>query len=692
MDYDDKNRVISRDNFAGKTTHYTYNESDKGAVSQIQVEKNHILFNYGEDDNNMKGNLITQIARYDGAGEPSTDTEKNFYYGAFRNLTKTTHFSKPSGTIFNTKRHFNNRGQLESIANHAHKGQQPSIDSAIKYQYDSMNRLISEMHDEGHLIKSIDYSYDSNNNLIVETYHDGTNQQSVTHDYNAQDQRLRSTINNDNQQYLEHYSWNKNGHLEKAPDTTGFEYDTQGYLLAIKHPDFAAIDYHYLPNGLLSKRTRNQKTQTYYHGINKKITAIKNEDQWYSLVSDTHRLLANITDNSVDQFFVSGRDTGGILTNGKDFQTTTYTAYGRPVAPFKQSDIASSFGWNQEYLDQDANLTYLQRRFYHVDLKLFLSRDSYYVDNHYMYGKANPVTFIDPTGHNARQGVSYGLGGGMAVLGIIGAALAVPTGGASLTLSAGAGIVAGVSTSLSGISLMGSQAALDSGNKQAAKTLQYTSIGLSTVALIAAGVAIAPEIVPSFFASSEINFEESADFLDFVRTVRNTGSIHDTTGLAERMTSRAYSGLDPRIGAAITATISEHLTASGESQAAIEASAGSVSSASSDNISPAIELETSTTNALTETNALSPGTTSLSGAVEPDGALYTRAITFTSNSPVFSTTPTSEVTATPIISGAFATKSSVFADMTGANASLTSSPNFQDVPDLVAPWPGSYGY
>jgi hypothetical protein len=122
-----------------------------------------------------------------------------------------------------------------------------------------------------------------------------------------------------------------------------------------------------------------------------------------------------------------------------------------------------------------------------------MTPDTLLVDNRYRYAKSNPLFYYDPTGHNAR-GLNYGLGSGIAALGILGVILAVPTGGASLTLSGGAAVTAGVSTALSGAALMGSQAAIDSGNKQVAKALQYTSIGFGVVALASAGLSIAPAI------------------------------------------------------------------------------------------------------------------------------------------------------------------------------------------------------
>jgi hypothetical protein len=201
-------------------------------------------------------------------------------------------------------------------------------------------------------------------------------------------------------------------------------------------------------------------------------------------------------------------------------------------------------------------------------LRQFLSPDTYKVDNRYAYAHGNPVMLVDPTGHNAQQGASYGLGSGLTVLGILGAVFAAPSGGASLTLSAAAGIGGGVATSLSGVAMMGSQVALDSGNKEAAKALQITSVTLGALAMAELVVAVAPKIAGAI-----------EEFSRFIASSRET-SLFATKALALYSDSAKSAMLGLRgleTGSLATVGVSGFTEASGYEiiNAATELAAGS---------------------------------------------------------------------------------------------------------------------
>ena len=667
LDYDDTNRVITKTDFANKRYHLTYNEKDKGLVSEVRIEKNRISFHYGEDDNKIKGQLISRTADYDNAGQ----TETRFYYGPFKNLAKTTQFNNKTNTIYNTQYYYNPRGQLERLANHSHLGHRPALNSVITYQYDSLNRLVNEMHDQSHLVKSIGYEYDANNNLITESSHDGIRLHTVNHQYNNQDQRVTSTSDDTRHADVLHYTWTKNGHLGKAPGDIAYAYDAQGYLVSVTYPNNDTVTYDYLPNGLLSKRSIDNKNQSFYYGTDKKVTSIRDDETWYSLYRDSKGLQANISDQATDQLFLSNRNTGAILGSNEHFQTTTYTAYGKPVTPFTESEITSSFGWAQEYTDPYAQLTYLQRRFYHSGYGIFINRDTYHVDNHYAFANANPITFADPTGHSPKQALSYGLGGGATALGALGVLLAIPTGGASLTLSAGTAIAAGATQVLAGIALMGSQAALDHGNKEVAKALEYVGISLGIAALVEAGVAIAPIISSKFFASTVIESESFGVTKPFPpkrlfepeENALGSGGKSTTSATPIR---RATEGIfDP---------VDQSLSPSGESQETIQSSVRSTNNY--------VEMDQSPVSDVSIDGAPPHTSNSAFSSQVPGSMNYNNTETTIIKSPNPTPTVDTSIGKPPVILGSIDTTKELYVDMTGADRALkVSFSNEQQLPD-----------
>ena len=106
------------------------------------------------------------------------------------------------------------------------------------------------------------------------------------------------------------------------------------------------------------------------------------------------------------------------------------------------------------------------------------------------------MNYIDPTGHSA---VARYVGAGLAVgIGLLGLLFTAPTAGASLGVSATAANVAGLLFTASGIVsaglLLGSQAALNSGNKAVAKALDIASGAVGALGLVDLAVATAPKL------------------------------------------------------------------------------------------------------------------------------------------------------------------------------------------------------
>lgn len=78
----------------------------------------------------------------------------------------------------------------------------------------------------------------------------------------------------------------------------------------------------------------------------------------------------------------------------------SYDAFGNIIE--KTEKVENRFCYNGEMLDQVTQQYYLRARFYNPVIGRFTQEDTYYGDglNLYQYCQANPVGYVDPSGHN----------------------------------------------------------------------------------------------------------------------------------------------------------------------------------------------------------------------------------------------------------------------------------------------------
>ncbi len=510
-DYDDKDRVITQTDFNQMTQAYIYKPEDLGKLSEIHHINHTITQHYGMDDNNGKGRLLKRRMDFGKDGI----TETHMQYGSFNRLAKITTKNDQRGAVYDVDYSVNPRHQLIAQNTHSHLAHHPAVNTQINYSYDALNRLVNERFANENTHSDIHYIYDGNNNIVQEIVTDDSGKYTTDRGYNTQDQLV--SIQHDNQEVISTLKYDANGYMTQDDQGVEYHYDAQGFLLTATQGKNKPLNYHYLPNGLLGERQSAGQKDSFYYSQDKKCLTQKTNNEWLSLLRSEHSILAGISKNGIAQLFNANQSTGGILTDKGNLSIITYDAYGKRHGD-KATNAIDNYGWDQEYTDPALDLTYLQRRFYSPTLRRFITKDNYLGDNHYTFGKGNPISYIDPTGHNSQQALSYGLGSGITALGIAGILFAIPSGGASLTLSAGAAIGAGAATTLSGIALMGSQGALDSGNKDAAKALLYTSIGLGALAIVDAGIAIAPKVSATFFSTSSRTYA-------FVEVIPDSSSV-----------------------------------------------------------------------------------------------------------------------------------------------------------------------
>ncbi len=486
---DDYDRVITQKDANSREQHFIYNPEDKGHLSSIKVNNSRIDFHYGEDDNGRRGQLIKRTTNAEATGV----TQTQFRYGVFGHMVESisTHPKMQYGVSYN----FKASGELlKQVQKLAIKGQPPQ-QHITEYRYDGMQRLTDEVHTDQSTSFQKRYHYDGNNNLLAEEEHSSCGPgQSLQYWYNNLDQ-LISVRQGETIKPIVH---DLNGHLIQDHKKTQYNYDDAGFLLQVQPQKQPAIHYQYWPNGLLNRRSSGESQSYFYADQHKNMQTVVKNGQWRSLVRHGNRIEGRQTDEGLDQFFKINESTGMVLQQTKNttqLHLHRYDAYGKPLRRTPTDD--TFFTWNQEWTDPDNWLTYLRHRFYNPELRRFITRDNVHTDNRYGYAHGDPVNYIDPTGHSA---VGTYAGGGVAIgIGLLGVLLAIPSVGTSLgftataSTAASSALFAGASV-VTGTLLIGSQAALDTGNKTAATALSVASRILDILALGEFAVAIAPKI------------------------------------------------------------------------------------------------------------------------------------------------------------------------------------------------------
>ena len=485
---DDYDRVITQKDANQTKQYFIYKPEDKGRLSSLKVKGSRIDFHYGEDDNGQRGQLLKRVTNAEATGK----TETHVRYGVFGRIVEST--SSNHKAQYGVSYDYKPLGELlKQVQKLTKTGELPQ-QYTTEYRYDGLKRLTDEVHTDQTGSFQKRYRYDGNNNLLAEEDHSHCGPgQSRQYSYNPLDQlesvRMGEVINP--------VLHDVNGHLTQDHKATQYEYDDAGFLLQAQPQNRPAIRYEYWPNGLLSCRSSSDSQSHFYPDHHKHIQTVVKDGQWRSLVRHKKGIVGRQTDQGLDQFFKVNESTGAVLQQAKgetQLHLHRYDAYGKPLQRNPNDD--TDFTWNQELTEPETGLTYLRHRFHHPELRRFITRDNVHVDNRYAYAHGDPVNYIDPTGHSA---VGRYIGASVAAgIGLLGLFLAAPTGGTSLGLTAAAANAASAVFTASGIVagglLIGSQVALNSGNKAVAKALTFTSEALGALALGDLALAIAPKL------------------------------------------------------------------------------------------------------------------------------------------------------------------------------------------------------
>lgn len=285
--------------------------------------------------------------------------------------------------------------------------------TATNYEYDKMNRLISE--------NDTDYSFDDFGNRISMT--DGTVTTSYTYDLNN---RLYESneVNGDITTNTKFFYDNNGNQITKAvmvnqPYVEGmlgdytisntsdsfvalYEYNCYNQLVGVD-TNGVVSNYAYAPDGLRHSKTVGDNTITFVYdnanvveeitadGTNKYyrgIEIIKNDDNHYYLYN-----------GQGDIAFL-------IEADGTSVADYVFDAYGNQS---EENTVYNPFGYRGEYTDIESGLVYLRARLYDPQTGRFINEDPVKDgSNWYIYCSGNPIVFVDPSGMVYVIAWSYG--------------------------------------------------------------------------------------------------------------------------------------------------------------------------------------------------------------------------------------------------------------------------------------------
>jgi len=441
---------------------YTYDQGSNGIGRLTLLQDNSGNTGYQYD---ARGNLTQQTYTTNGTGYTTTYT-----YDTADNLTQ---MSYPSGRIVSMNRDALGRIAQMTTSTNASASSQTLVDSLsylpfgpvtgyaygnginTTYSYDQDYRLISQ--NSGNVL-SQSYGFDAVNNIttIIDSQASANDQ---VFGYDNLDRLTTAQGNYGNLSYSYDAVGNRQTESQDSNNTYGYDSTTQRLTsISGANPSSLSYDangnlinqdstsYTYSDINRLAQATANgQNTNYRYNGRGErtqKITAtgtiIYHYDQSGLLIAETDQngnairdyaylngqRLALIDSTGVYYLHSNHLDTPQVITdqNQNIVWAANYEPFGE--AQITTAEIENNLRFPGQYFDEETNLYYNYFRDYDPSVGRYTQSDPIGLDggfNTYLYGNANPVRFIDPTGELAflafLPAIISGSGGGTAAAG-----------------------------------------------------------------------------------------------------------------------------------------------------------------------------------------------------------------------------------------------------------------------------------
>ncbi|MFN5565609.1 MAG: RHS repeat-associated core domain-containing protein, partial [Pseudanabaena sp.] len=285
----------------------------------------------------------------------------------------------------------------------------------IEYQYDNLNRLSLEKISQNGDIRTISYRYDGEGNLLNRN----DSQDGLTvYTYGTSGVTNGLLLSKDVNGVISSYSYDSNGNRIKEVSSLGikeYNWDALKRLSGLKVEDSSgnvlhSYIYTYDAQGNRISETVDGVTTQFVLDYNLPYAQVREAIQGQQVsayyVSDGSASPLAQANSSNTTFYLGDRqDSTRVKVDGSGAITDRYSydAYGRIISG--NVSTTEDYLFAGESYNPTTGLQYLRFRYRDVDTNSFISRDVVEGDlydplsrNQYLYAKANPVTYTDPTG------------------------------------------------------------------------------------------------------------------------------------------------------------------------------------------------------------------------------------------------------------------------------------------------------
>ncbi|MCP4710180.1 MAG: RHS repeat-associated core domain-containing protein, partial [Planctomycetes bacterium] len=225
------------------------------------------------------------------------------------------------------------------------------------------------------------------------------------------------------------YSYDASGNLieKSAPEgVTTYGYDWQDRLVTVTTPEHTA-SYEYDHDGIRVAKTVDGVRINFTVDKNRPYAQVieERDDGGALLASYIHGVDLISQHRDGHDYYYHTDEQGSVVTlsdeNGAKASSYFYTAYGDLWRTYGGATAEmNKYRYTGEQFDDETGFYYLRARYYDPGVGRFVTRDTWAGDpinplsmNKYLYGNANPMLYVDPSGH-------FGLVGAMASVNISG--------------------------------------------------------------------------------------------------------------------------------------------------------------------------------------------------------------------------------------------------------------------------------